>query len=241
MTAPARSLALVACLGLFAAARPATEPPADEHSVQIVDSYLAATQSQRDRLHGSTATVSIDAELPRLRQRGRLSAIRHISTIGRITYDILRFDGDSSVKNQVIARYLSAEAQVREEGGDAVAVTPQNYKFSYKGAREMEGRRVHLFELKPRAKRKGLFKGTLAIDAQTFLPLRESGRLVKNPSIFIKKVQFTRDYRLQDGLAVLSRLESTVETRVAGAARLTVEYADYQIEAPPAKVVTDGQ
>jgi hypothetical protein len=209
---------------------PLAAEPSRENATQILDSYLSASRSQKERLNGSVAEVSIDAEVPKLHKQGKLSALRRISRIGRMTYDILRFEGDNSVKNHVIARYLSAEAQVRESGDASLAIVPENYKFSYKGLKELEGRSVHQFELKPRAKRKGLFKGNLWVDARTFLPVREAGRFVKNPSIFIKRVDFTRDYRMENGLAVIDRLQTTVQTRIVGPARMTVHYADYRFE-----------
>jgi hypothetical protein len=58
----------------------------------------------------------------------------------------------------------------------------------------------------------GLFKGELWVDADTFLPLRESGRFVKNPSVFLKKIEFVRDYEIKDGIAfatLLTKLEET--------------------------------
>ena len=226
-----RRLVFLPCLlllVLFAGSLLAEPPKADFG--QILDAYLAASRSQQSRLNGSVAEVSIDAELPRLHKKGRLSALRRISRIGRMTYDVLKFEGDNSVKNDVIARYLSAELQVRESADNSLAIIRENYKFSYKGLREMNGRRVHLFELKPQTKRKGLFKGALWIDAKTYLPVREAGHFVKNPSVFIKKVEFTRDYELRDGVAVVARLETTVEVRVAGTAHMTVQYADYHFE-----------
>lgn len=225
------SVVLSASLGVLSAA----DPSAGESS-QILDSYLAVSRSQQDRLNGSIAEVSIDAELPKLHKHGRLSALRHISRVGRITYDILRYDGDNAVKNDVIARYLSAEVQVRETRDASMAVAPENYKFSYKGRHQLDGRSVYVFDVKPRAKRKGLFKGTLWIDAHNYLPVRESGYLVKSPSVFIKKVHFTRDYETANGLAVVARIDTTVETRIVGEAHMTVRYADYRFDRPAADV-----
>ena len=221
---------LLLCSVCLLTVGPLGAEPAKADATEILDSYLNAARSQRDRLHGSVAEMSIDAEVPRLNKTGKLNALRRISRLGRMTYDILRFEGDNSIKNQVIARYLSAEAQVRESGDASLAIVPENYKFSYKGLRELDGRSVHQFELKPRARRKGLFKGNLWIDARSYLPVREAGRFVKNPSIFIKKVEFTRDYRFQDGLALLDRLDTVVETRVVGPAHMTVHYTDYRFE-----------
>ena len=219
-------VSLVCLLGVLPAA---AEPPKVDAN-QILDFYLYASRNQRDRLNGTVAEVSIDAEVPKLRKKGRLSALRRISRLGRLTYDVLQFEGDNSVKNHVIARYLSAEAQVRDSEDASMAIVPENYKFSYRGLRALNGRSVHQFELKPRAKRKGLFKGSLWIDAETYLPVREAGRFVKNPSIFIKGVEFTRDYRMENGLSVPDHLETTVQTRVVGPAHMTVHYTDHRFE-----------
>ncbi|MBI3667484.1 MAG: hypothetical protein HY236_14875 [Acidobacteria bacterium] len=217
-------LAAALAAGLYAG------EPSGVDAGQVLDSYLLASRTQRQRLNGSTAEVSFEAEIPKLHKMGRLSALRRVSRLGRLTYDILRYEGDNSVKNNVIARYLSAEVQVRESSDDSLSIIPQNYKFSYRGTRHFEGRRVYAFDVKPRAKRKGLFKGSIWIDAEDYLLVRETGRFVRNPSVFIKKVQFTRDYQHKDGLAVVTRLETTVETRVVGPAHMTVNYADYRFE-----------
>src|SRR5437867_8277042 len=224
-----RSLTISCVLTLLLAGLIAAEPP-KLGPAQILGAYLAASRSQQDRLNGSVAEISIDAEVPRLHKRGRLSALRHISRLGRLTYDILRFEGDNSIKSNVIARYLSAEVQARESGDSSLAIIPGNYKFSYKGLRELDGQSVYVFDLKPRAKRKGLFKGSLWVDAKTYLPVKEVGHFVKSPSVFIKSVEFTRTYQLQDGVAVVARLETTVKTRIAGPAHMTVQYADYRFE-----------
>ena len=80
------------------------------------------------------------------------------------------------------------------------------------------------FEVKPKEKRVGLFKGELWIDAKTNLPVRESGQFVKNPSIFLKKVEFTRDYELKDGVAIPKHIESRVDTRLVGVTQIDINY-----------------
>ncbi len=229
---------VLVAVALAALAGPLAAEPAINEGALVLDRYLTRSTAQRDHLKGTVAQVNIEAEVPRLNKKGRLSALRHISSLGRLTYDVLRFEGDNSVRNHVIARYLAAE--VNETGERSIGVTPENYKFSYKGRREFDGRAAYLFELKPRAKRKGLFKGTLWIDAETCLPVREAGRLVKNPSVFIKRVEFTRDYRIQDGRAMVARLETTVQTRIAGPAYMKVHYTTPRLEAA-AEAAADNQ
>jgi hypothetical protein len=173
--------------------------------------------------------VEIEARLPKLKKQGRLHALRHISRLGRITYDAIVFEGDSSVKNNVIARYLAADTQSQASDLSPLAVTPANYKFKYKGQLDQDGRQVHVFQLTPRQKRVGLFKGELWLDAETCLPVRESGRLVKNPSIFLRRIEFVREFDIREGVAIPRSLESTVETRLVGKAELSVRFRNVSL------------
>ena len=153
-----------------------------------------------------------------------------------MTYESLRFEGDNTIKNGVIARYVAGETQGQWNDG-AFAITPANYKFKYKGLSSADGRQIHVFQLTPRKKRVGLFKGELWLDAETCLPLRESGRLVKNPSIFLRRIEFVREYEIRDGLAIPRQVESTVETRLVGKAELTVRFHNISLVENPALTI----
>jgi hypothetical protein len=215
--------ALISLPWLLAGAAPSTPPET------VVATYNAASQEQNARLRGASMEVDIEARLPKLKKRGRLHALRHISRLGRITYDALRFEGDSTIKNNVIARYLSAEVQAQTGNGASLAITPANYKFKYKGLKDDQGRPVHVFQLTPRKKQVGLFKGEVWLDAATCMPVRESGRLVKNPSIFVKRIEFVRVYDIRDGVAIPRRIESVVDTRLVGIAELTIDFRNVSL------------
>ena len=212
---------LIPFAGLLAGTVNQVEP------VGVVDTYTAASSLQAARLRGASMEVEIEASLPKLKKHGRLQALRHISRLGRITYEVLHFEGDKSIKNDVIARYLAADSQPQPNDGASVAVTPANYKFKYQGMAEKDGRPVYVFQLTPRKKRVGLFKGDLWLDAETCLPVRESGRLVKLPSIFLRRIEFVREYEIREGLAIPSSIESMVDTRLVGKAELTVRFQNF--------------
>jgi len=190
----------------------------------VVENYRVASQNQDKVLNGASMEVDIDASLPKLKKHGRLRALRHISSLGRITYDALRFEGDNTVKNNVIARYLSADAQAQSAGAPSLAVTPANYRFKYKGLLQCGSQTVHIFQVTPRRKKVGFFKGEIWIDSNTYLRVRESGRFVKNPSIFLKKIQFVREYEIRDGISVLRQIRTVVDTRLVGPAELTIDF-----------------
>jgi hypothetical protein len=199
----------------------------------VVENYWAASQQQEQALQGSSMEVDIEASLPKLQKRGRLRGLRRISRLGRITYEALHFEGDNSVKNHVIARYLAAEADAQADGSPSLAVTPANYKFKYKGPIESRGQSVEVFQVTPRRKQVGLFKGEVWIDAKTFLCVRESGRLVKPSSIFLKKIEFVKEYSIQDGVSVPRQIHSVVDTRLVGPAELTIDFRNVSLVGRP--------
>jgi hypothetical protein len=98
--------------------------------------------------------------------------LRRISRLGRITYEALHFEGDNSVKNHVIARYLAAEAEAQADGSPSLAVTPANYKFKYKGPRQSGGgETVEVFQVTPQAQVGGPFQRR-DLDRRQDIPVR---------------------------------------------------------------------
>jgi hypothetical protein len=184
-----------------------------------------ASRQQDSALRGMSMEVDIDAQIPKLKKQGKLHALRKISKLGKITYHMLGFNGDNSVKKEVIARYLSAEVQ--SQNGSELNVTPDNYKFKFQGLQARDGHEVYVFHVSPKRKEVGLFKGDLWLDPQTCMPVRESGRLVKSPSIFLKRMEFTRVYEIQNGVSIPTRLESLVNTRFFGPVQLNVSFTNF--------------
>ncbi|MEQ1946111.1 MAG: hypothetical protein ABL995_02915 [Bryobacteraceae bacterium] len=205
----------------------------------IVDRYVDATHAQEKALRNVQMEVDIDAKLVKLQKHGRLTALRSISKIGRITYKALGFSGDTTVKQEVIARYLAAESEGRENG--TISITPDNYKFKYKNTVDWYGRQVAVLQVSPRRKAVGLFKGELWVDSATGMPVREAGQFVKSPSVFLKKIAFVRDYELAGGIAIPKHIESTVDTRLVGRAELDINFSHFaKTSEENTAPVTDG-
>lgn len=220
-----KNLAAIAVLGGMAAVglRAASDDSLEPASAAIITKYLEATQLQSQQ-GDSSLLLDIKASIPKLRKEGTLRALRVMSNARRITYRVLGFQGDNTVKKDVIARYLQADQQGQNDA--KLALSPANYKFKFKGVKRTDnGQDAYVFQLSPRKKRVGLFKGELWLDASSYLPLYEKGRLVKNPSIFFKKVDFERAFAIQNGVSVPARMNSTIHTRIVGKVELYVNYS----------------
>jgi hypothetical protein len=98
---------------------------------------------------------------------------------------------------------------------------------------QSDGLTVHIFQVTPRHKQVGFFKGEIWIDAKTYLKVRESGRLVKTPSIFLKKIQFVRQYEIRDGISVLRQVRTVADTRLVGPAELTIDFTNVSFAEDP--------
>ncbi len=212
-------------LAVFSATAFGSSPdPSSDASNEIVEKYVQASTG-----HDAGALsmeVNISASVPKLNQHGQLHARRVISRVGRITYRVLGFQGSNTVKTQIIARYLQAEQQGEASGH--FAITPVNYKFKLKGLRTAaSGENVYVLALAPRRRETGLFRGELWVDSHSYLPVYERGRLVKNPSIFFKKVDFERAFLIQGGAVIPQYMNSNISTRLVGKVELDVRYSNF--------------
>jgi hypothetical protein len=198
-------------------------PAGNDERNEIIDRYLDATKVNKPS--GIQMDAEVDAELPKLQKKGRLEALRMVSRLGKITWDHLHFTGDNTIKKEVIARFIQGEQDQNQTAEAAKAgITRENYKFKYKGSMTTSGQRVYIFNLTPRKKTPQLFKGELWVSADTYLPVHEAGTFTKSPSVFLKKVQFARDYEMVNGYSVPKHVESQAETRFWGPAQVSIHY-----------------
>src|SRR4029077_19164079 len=81
---------------------------------------------------------------------------------------------------------------------------------------------AYVFRIIPRTKRQGLINGVLWLDGETGTAVRLSGHLVKNSSMFLKRVNLTRENYLRDGIVEARITHLLIDTRLVGSARLVV-------------------
>lgn len=206
------------------------DPARDQSGETVLGRYVQASSSRVAR--GITMAAMFAASLPKMGKAATVNAKRLITKDGSVNYEISERRGDSTVWKELILRYIQGEMENAGKDHSSIAVTPANYRFKYKGERERDGRIAHVFEVTPRKKRQGLFKGEVWIDSETALTLYETGRFVKSPSVFLKKVEFSREYAILDGVAVPKTMQTSIETRFWGPAQLDIQFSDFHWEDP---------
>ncbi len=195
-----------------------------------LQAYRGRAVLQAADLVSYSATSLIRAELPETHQSGEYEVHRNYSAPHhQLTFQAVRFTGDNFVKSNVILRVLQSEAEhVQKDDPAANAISPANYKFSYKGTTEMHGRIVHVYQVKPRQKRAGLFKGRIYLNVYSGSMVRAEGKLVKSPSWFVKKLEFVQDYADINSFTFPVHIHSEAQARIVGRAVVDIYNSDYQ-------------
>ncbi|HTM49198.1 MAG TPA: hypothetical protein VL285_10970 [Bryobacteraceae bacterium] len=183
-----------------------------------LERYLSHASDPHETSQPDVA-VEIEASLPGQGKWARMRGIRRSSASGSPVFEVLGTEGDGTVKRQVISRYLSAQKNAPSRA--EVAVNGANYKFHYIGSVGFGPELTYVFRVTPRKKRVGLFRGELWIDAGTGQVSHQSGRMVKMPSIFLRRIDIAQDMDARaDSETKITRL--SIDTRVAGLARLSI-------------------
>jgi len=229
-----------------------TTPPGDEALASLtspvalprmapelaVQAYRTRVSQQAARLSSYSATTLIRASLIDTNQYGEYEVQRSYSAPNNLAFKAVRFSGDNFVKSNVILRLLQSEVDhVQKDDPTLNAISPANYKFSYKGLSQVDGRSVYVYQLKPRKKRVGLFKGRIYLDVYSGSIVRAEGETAKSPSLFIKKLLFQQDYADVGSFTFPVSIHSEAQTRLVGRAVVDITYSNYQ----PVAGVTQAQ
>ena len=197
---------------------------------QALITYEARALRQLSTLAAYSDKTTIEAEIPAIREKGQCTLKRTFSGPQSLIYTAVEFMGDAFVKTNVIYRVLASDVENAEKKtGQRVAIVDSNYRFSYKGTEDLNGRRFYAFALKPRRKDPGLFKGKILIDPQTGHLVRAVGRLGKSPSWWIKRVDFVQDYVDVGDFTMSAQIQSVTRARIAGRILVNIRHSAYEV------------
>jgi hypothetical protein len=197
---------------------------------QALITYEARALRQLTTLAAYSDKTTIEAEIPAMGEKGQCSLRRTFSAPQSLIYTAVEFVGDTFVKTNVIYRALESDVEnVEKKTGQRVAILESNYRFSYKGIEDLNGRLLYAFTLKPHRKDPGLFKGKILIDPQTGHIVRAVGRLSKSPSWWIKRVDFIQDYVDVGDFTMSAQIHSVTRARIAGRIVVNIRHSAYEV------------
>lgn len=158
-------------------------------------------------------------------KRGWLEAWTSFQPGRGFSYEIVREGGSDYVREKILRHMLESEQDLIAAGKRLHAsLEEKNYDFEDGGITESGLQRILL---KPAKKTDGLVNGSVLLDPTTGFITRINGRLVKNPSFWLRDVDVTWRYASIGGHLVPIEMSSTGRVRMFGRSnfKMTYEYA----------------
>jgi hypothetical protein len=157
-------------------------------------------------------------------KRGWLEAWTAFEPGHGFTYEVVREGGSEYVRDKILRRMLESEQDLIAAGKRLHAsLDEKNYGFEDGGVTTGGLQRILL---KPAKKSDGLVDGSLLLDPDTGFVTRIHGRLVKNPSFWLRDVDVTWRYASIGGHNVPVEMKSTGRVRMFGRSNFRMTY-DY--------------
>lgn len=148
-----------------------------------------------------------------------------------LSVDVVAEGGHEYVRNKVLRKMLVNEQQLVARGFPLRApLEARNYTFEDGGTTHEGLQRIVL-----RAARKfdGVVNGALFISSETGAVTRIEGRLVKNPSLWVKDVDVTWQFAPIDGHLLPVEMTSTGRVRMIGRSTFKMVYHYVSIDGHP--------
>lgn len=164
----------------------------------------------------------LEAENLRFKKQGWLEAWTTLSPEQGFSFEVIAEGGSSYIRNKVLRKALEREreAHLKSESGRA-ALAPANYEFP----RELvDTSGLVAIEMKPRRNDALLVVGRIYLRPDDADLVRVEGHLVKNPSVWTKRVYLTRRYGRIHDLRVPLATESMAQVVIAGESSFKMTY-----------------
>lgn len=146
----------------------------------------------------------------------------------REDYRIQRSSG-SNRGQQVVQRVLKHETdRVSHSNQAQIALTRDNYDFSYIGEAIFDAVPCYLLGLKPTRREPDLISGKVWVDKHSFLARHIEGELAKSPSWWLRKVRVKLTFASLAGAWLQSGMEAVADVRIVGTHTLTSRILDYR-------------
>ena len=156
-------------------------------------------------------------------QKAWLEAETEFAPATGMQYAIVGEGGSRYIRTHVLRALLEQEKQLIARGAGGAAFDQSNYQFSPDGYGEDGLVRILM---RPLRKDRTLIAGSLMLRPDDGELIRIEGRLAKNPSLWMKKVEIVRRYARINDVLVPTSLESIAHLRLLGRSSLTMAY-DY--------------
>ncbi len=134
----------------------------------------------------------------------------------------------SLLEERVVRKMLDGEVAFAKDSGSS-DITRENYDFRLVREDEISGQRCYVLDLIPKRKSKDLLRGSIWVDAHSYLPLRVEGEPAKNPSWWVKDARIVLLYGYVGPMWLQTFSEATANVRIIGRSTMIWQDVRYQM------------
>ncbi|HEX2521269.1 MAG TPA: outer membrane lipoprotein-sorting protein [Terriglobia bacterium] len=136
---------------------------------------------------------------------------------------------------RIVRRMLESEAEIAKDYG-STDISPDNYELRFIREENVGGQGCYVLELLPKRKDKNLVRGSIWVDARTYLLHRTEGQPAKRPSWWLRDVHMVFLYGDVEGMWLQTVSESTATVRILGQHTIVSRDVKYDVD----KIVVAG-
>lgn len=157
---------------------------------------------------------------------------RLIAEISVVPPDSKKYTIDNSngslLEEKILRKMLDGEVAFAKDSGSS-DLTRENYDFRLVREDELSGQHCFVLDLLPRRKSKNLLRGSIWVDAHTYLPLRVEGEPAKNPSWWVTDARIVLLYGYVGPMWLQTSSEATANVRIIGRSTMIWQDVRYQM------------
>jgi hypothetical protein len=166
-------------------------------------------------------------------QRGWLDVHTDFTVASGLKYEVTAEGGSGYIRTRVLRSLLNEEQRLIAQGKEStVAISTANYEFRPEGVND-EG--LAVVSLRPLRKDRSLIDGRMFLAILKGDLVRVEGRLARNPSFWLARVNVVRSYQRIEGAIMPVSLETDGRLRLLGSSSLRMTYRYWQIDERPVR------
>jgi outer membrane lipoprotein-sorting protein len=213
--------------GIAAAAHPSVEGMTGE---RIFSNVLEHNRRREMHLQQYSATRTYLVKNDKDKVRAEAQVLLRYHAPASKAFEMVSERGSGFIRGRVFKPLLESEVETAAgRNQHDSSITPANYTFKLLGEEDIDEYHCFVVRATPKRHDKYLFEGKIWIHATEFAIVKIAGRPAKNPSFWIKRVDFVRRYQKIGDFWLPLRDESVSHVKILGKHTLTIDYDNYEI------------
>ncbi len=169
--------------------------------------------------------------------RAWLDVRTDFSVASGMLYEVTAEGGSGYIRSRVLRSLLDEEQRLIAHGAESsVVLTTENYRFTPEGVNPQG---LAVVAIQPLRKERALIAGRMFVTLDGDVR-RVEGRLAKNPSFWVTRVDVVRSYRRIEGVLMPVSLQTTAQLRFLGKSELHMTYRYSVIDTRPVTKQPEG-